>query len=347
MIRVLVVDDSPVVSMLLRALIEHEKDMMVVGQAKNGREALAMVERYRPDLITMDIHMPEMDGFEATRAIMATCPTPIIIVSATVSAEDFQTMKAGALTLIEKPRGTDQTDFRPVRQELIHSIRELVKVKPQTIREEVTAPGAPLPLPKHRTIELVAIGASTGGPTALLKLLKDFPADFPAPIIVSQHISHGFIEGLAGWLDGQLDLTVAIACQGECLQPGRVYFAPDDYHFELCRLENNLKAQLTQSPPVNRFRPSASVSLLSVARVCQNRAIGVILTGMGKDGADGLLAMHQAGSLTLAQDEASSTVFGMPAEAIALGATDQVANLEQMSCFIRRLSGCSEPGTQD
>ena len=340
MIRVLVVDDSPVISMLIRAIIEQEADMMVVGQAKNGKEALTMVERHKPDLITMDIRMPEMDGFEATKAIMASNPTPIIIVSATVTPEDFQTMKAGALTLIEKPQGYGQADFKPVRRDLVNSIRELSKVDVKAITRAPTAPtrSSFSSLPEPRSVELVAIGVSTGGPTALLNLLKDFPENFPAPIIISQHISQGFIDGLAGWLDNQLTISVKIATHGEQLKPGAAYFAPDDHHFEIRKLGAIIQAKLTQSPPINRFRPSASVSLQSVATVCKDKAIGIILTGMGNDGADGLLAMHKAGSFTLAQDEASSTVFGMPAEAIALGATDKVANLQEMSDYIRRLA---------
>ncbi len=346
MIRVLVVDDSPVVSMLLRALIENEPDMVVVGQAKNGREAITMVERYKPDLVTMDIRMPEMDGFEATKVIMASNPTPIIIVSSTVNAEDFQAMKAGALTLIEKPQGYGQESFKLVRRDLINSIRELSKVDVQLVEHENNEPASGSSTITEKTrvsferrdIDIVAIGVSTGGPTALLELLKKFPKDFPAPIIISQHISQGFVDGLVGWLNDQIPLEVKLCQQGELLKAGVAYFSPDDHHFEVRKFGNDIQAKLTQSEPVNRFRPSASVSLNSVAQVCKEKAIGIILTGMGRDGADGLLAMRHAGALTFAQDEASCTVFGMPAEAIAIGAAEQVANLEEMSEYIRKVA---------
>lgn len=301
-----------------------------------------------PDPITMDIRMPVMDGFEATRLIMATDPTPIVVISSSVDDEElritFRALEEGALAVIEKPVGFTHPDFDAIRGELIDTVRAMAEVK--VVRRR----GAPRPLPpgvdifetaitqRTKQHEIVAIGCSTGGPQALQTLLSTLPIGFPIPIVIVQHMSKGFIGGLVAWLGGLSLLAVKLAADGETLRPATVYVAPDDRHVLVERGRDGLVVRLDDGPPVNGFRPSATPLLNSVAKTSNGHGIGVLLTGMGGDGADGLLAMRRAGAHTLVQDEASAVVYGMPGTAIALDAVDQVVPLDKMSAYLLSLA---------
>ncbi len=348
MIRILTVEDSDVVALLLKAILEQEPDMRVVGRARNGAEALGQVKALQPDLVTMDIRMPVLDGFEATRQIMAERPTPIVVVSSSVDDDElritFRAIEEGALAVMEKPRGLSHPDFESIRQELVDTIRAMAEVKlvrrtrpPQLSRlstDKKTSAPAPLHAP-----ELVAIGISTGGPQVLQSLFKALPTDFPLPILVAQHISKGFLQGLVKWLDDESELRIKVAENGEALQGGHVYFAPDDHHLMVHRTSRGLVVRLDHGDTVNGFRPSASCLFESVAQVCGRKAVGVLLTGMGSDGATGLSSMHQLGATTLVQDEQSAVVYGMPGAALALNAVSQVLPLDRLPVRLVELAG--------
>jgi two-component system, chemotaxis family, protein-glutamate methylesterase/glutaminase len=365
-IRVLIVDDSATARLLLTKLLTSDPDIQVVGTANDGAEAVARALELRPNLITMDIRMPRMDGLEATRRIMEQIPTPIIVVSASVDSSDlpitFSAMQAGALEVLEKPVGFGAQNFEALSQRLISTVKVMAEVmvvrrrpRPPTGTLPATAPPRyPPPAPaqtspldggrwaEHNYIgslsqppALLVIGASTGGPSALATLLKGLPADFPVPILIVQHITSGFLAGLVTWLQTTCALSLKVAQEGELVASGQVYFAPEDRHLVL-----SARGILgyDRAPAVSHVRPSATVLFKSAAAVYGAAVAGVLLTGMGDDGALGLKAIHDAGGITLAQDEASSVVYGMPRAAAELGAVDRVLPLERVAPAIIALA---------
>jgi two-component system chemotaxis response regulator CheB len=347
MIKVLVVEDSLTARELLIGMLESDPGIKVVGRAANGREALAWLERpgNKPDLITMDIHMPIMDGLETTRRIMETRPTPIVIVSAAwkpaQAALTFQAMEAGALSIIEKPVGPASPEYSSHARKLIQTVRlmsevRVVKRRPRAPKNGTlkgstlkgSSPGALSPrlstlartLPKTSRLQLVAIGASTGGPPVLLTILKGLPKDFPLPILIVQHITEGFLDGMLRWLEDSSGLTIHVASDGEEPRPGHVYLAPDGAHLGV---NSSGRLRLDHGEAENGSRPSVSHLFRSIAQsnLC---AIGVLLTGMGRDGALELKLLKDHGCLTIAQDKETSIIHGMPGEAIALGGASQI-----------------------
>jgi two-component system chemotaxis response regulator CheB len=348
MIRVLVVEDSPTVQRLLVAILESDPEIQVIGTAANGEEAVRRAITLKPDLITMDIKMPVMDGLEATRQIMATCPTPIVIVTGSSESSTlpitFNAMRAGALDVIQKPVGLRHENFKSIHKRLVTAVKLLAGVK--VFRRDATPPGnspgsaggnfrvRSRASSKQRGFTIVAIGASTGGPAALQSLLKALPSHFPLPVVVAQHMSPGFTKGLVRWLQMTSELRLKMAQDAERLLPGTVYFAPDQHHL---LLRDRLTLGLSQAAPVKHVRPSVNVLFESVARTHGATAVGVLLTGMGDDGAAGLKAIHDRGGLTLVQDEATSVVYGMPRAAVELGAADQILPLDEMAPALLRL----------
>ena len=345
MLRILIVEDSSVVAMLLKAIFEQEQDMQVVAHAKNGREGVQMAKELKPDVITMDIRMLGMDGFEATRMIMADNPTPIVVVSSSVDDEElritFRAIEEGALAVMEKPCGHTLPDFEKIRRDLVDTVRVMAGVKLFSRKRLVQTKDVAVPerviAQRANNYELLAIGCSTGGPQVLHQIFSLLPVNFPVPIVVTQHISKGFVGGLVAWLAGNTLLKVKLAVQGEVLKAGTVYFAPDDQHLLVTRAGAELKVSLNQDAPCNGFRPSVSAMFKSIAQSCNGHAVGALLTGMGVDGADGLLALRQAGSHTVVQDEASAVVYGMPGAAIALDAVDQRVEADKLSAYFSRL----------
>jgi len=334
MIRVLVVEDSPTARELLSHIIASDPAMKVVGTANDGEEAVQAVQRIKPDVITMDLHMPKMNGLDAARRIMETTPTPIVAVSGTwepaEAAMTFRALEAGALAVVRKPSGTGHPDHGESSAELIRTVKAMSEVR--VVRRwaryanpvnVVPAPAGPEVELKPSTAEirLVAIGASTGGPLALQTILAALPTDFAAPIAVVQHIAPGFVWGFAEWLGRSLKLSVVIATHGERMVPGRVYLAPDGVQMQVSAPG---RIVLTTDEPENGLRPSVSCLFRSVANTFGQHAMGILLTGMGKDGAEELMLMKQKGSITIAQDEESSVVYGMPGEAIRLGGATYV-----------------------
>ncbi len=330
MIRVLVAEDSGTARALLVEILGSDPGIEVVGQAVDGVEAVAMAQALRPDLVTMDIRMPRMDGLEATHEIMITAPTPIVIVSSSARRAEVEGSLAmlgqGALEVLRKPPGPGSPGFAREAGRLVATVKAMARVK--VVRRWRGSPQAEPPRPPALAgarARLVAIAASTGGPAALRQLLAGLPADFPAPILIVQHITAGFTVGLAAWLDGVSPMRVKVAVDGEPLARRTAYLAPDDGHLGVTEARS---IALCDAPPVGQFRPSATHLFESVARAYGPSAVGVILTGMGDDGVQGLRALRRAGGRVIAQDEPSSVVFGMPAAAIEAGVVDAILSLD-------------------
>lgn len=342
-IRVLVAEDSPTARALLVGMISASSGLEVVGQATNGLEAVALAMSLRPDVITMDIQMPVLDGFEATKRIMAEAPTPIVIVSSLdVKSVQFamEALQAGALAVLPKPVGPTSPDFGQASRYLAVTLRSMSQVK--LVRRWRTAapyrststPPLPADAAPRFAPRVVAIAASTGGPNALQAIFTALPDEFPAPILVVQHIALGFAPGFAKWLGETSKVRVKIAVAGEPLRPGTAYLAPDDQHLGVSERSTVV---LSNAPPVGSFRPSGSFLFESVARVFGQASLGVILTGMGSDGVEGLRAVKAAGGQVIAQDELTSQIYGMPAAAVAAGVVDVVLPLHAIAAHLGRM----------
>ena len=362
LIKVLVVEDSRVIAEFLTHLLDSDPQIRVVGTAFDGEEALTAAQRTKPDVITMDIHMPKVNGFDATRSIMENCPTPVVIVSGTSSidevATNFRAIEAGALALVARPSGIGHPGHEVTARQLLETVKLMSEVKvvrrwrrdsrlpaPAQIRDLGPIPPASAP-PK-----VVAIGTSTGGPLALQTIFSGLPKTFPLPVLVVQHMAPGFAQGFVEWLSHSSGFPIRLAVQGETLCPGRAYLAPDDFHMGLqggprikltaasvgqassqTVAEASLpRIRLVQDERENGMRPSASFLFRSVAAAFGPNAIGVLLTGMGTDGVDELKRLKDAGALTIAQDEQSSVVHGMPGQAIKIGAARLVLPPESIA----------------
>ncbi len=342
-IKVLVAEDSAVIRMLLVHLLESDPGLHVMGAVADGQAALDFVTANKPDVVLMDIHMPRLDGFEATRRIMETSPVPIVICSATSNTQDmlitFQAMEAGAIACIEKPRSPAHPHYEAVAAHLLETIKLMSEVK--VVRRTARAWPAPPPVSRPAglqkspaEIKLVGIGASTGGPPVLQSIFAGLPKDFPVPVLVVQHITQGFLGGMAEWLGQTTGRCVHIASDGTCPLPGHVYLAPDDFHMGIGAGGGIV---LTRDERENHLRPSVSFLFRTLAERCGPNALGVLLTGMGRDGAEELKAMKDKGAITIAQDEESSVVHGMPGAAIALGGATHVLPADKIASALATL----------
>jgi two-component system chemotaxis response regulator CheB len=338
MIKVLIVDDSKVVQEFLTHLLSSDPGIQVVGVASTGYEAVEFVRNKKPDVITMDIQMPGMDGYEATRIIMETAPTPIVIVSGSANKNDvtstYRTMEAGAVAVVLRPPGYEHPEFPFSRKELIDTVKlmsevKVVKIFPRSGKEKIKPFRLVQTLEKDMNrIKVVAIGASTGGPIALQLILSGLPADLPVPVLIVQHIAAGFVKGFQKWLSATSGIKVKIAEDKEPLSAGIAYIAPDNFHMGV---NIGRKIILSDQPPENGSKPSVSYLFRSVTKTYGPTAFGVLLTGMGKDGAFELKEMKEKGAVTVVQNEESSVVFGMPGEALKLGAADYALTPEQIA----------------
>jgi two-component system chemotaxis response regulator CheB len=339
-IRVLVAEDSTTARELLVEVLRSDPAFVIAGEARNGLEAVAMTRQLRPDVVTMDIRMPRVDGFEATRRIMVETPTPIVIVSSVYDDRDVETsmhaLRIGALAVLPRPAGPGTQGFDDQCRRLLQTVKAMARVK--VVRRWPDRPPLPPPAPAAHTgyprFGVVAMAASTGGPAALARILSELPADFAAPVLLVQHIAPGFVDGLAAWLNTAASLPVRVAADGDALEAGTVYLAPDDHH--LC-VPDSSRIGIARSAPVNGFRPSATVLFESVARAFGPSALAVILTGMGEDGVAGLRVIRQCGGRIVAQDEETSVVFGMPGAAVAAGLADVTLPLGAIAPRLQQL----------
>jgi two-component system chemotaxis response regulator CheB len=349
-VSVLLVDDSLIALTILSRMLSSSPDIQVVGKARSGREALELIPQLQPAVICTDLHMPDMDGLELTKQIMGRFPRPILVVSAAVQPEDshnvFSLLEAGAIDILPKPRGGLAADDQRVTQELIRKIKIISGVVALTRRQKM-GPGRAQPQagpsspPTPARPHIVAIGASTGGPQALRTILAHLPADFPAPVLCVQHISEGFLVGLVDWLASHCVLSLKITESGEQPLPGTIYFPQEGTHLEIDKAGRLVCAH---KAPVDGHRPSVTATFKSVAEYYGDGAIGVLLTGMGSDGAQGMQDIFEAGGITIAQNEETSVVFGMPKQAIARGAVKYVLPVQKIASMLPELLVASRRG---
>jgi two-component system chemotaxis response regulator CheB len=353
--RVLVVDDSAFMRKVLEGIFNADPQLQVVGHAKDGREAVALAESLKPDVITMDLNMPHMDGLQATAQIMTSNPRPVVIVSSESKEGADSTLKAlelGAIEFVTKPSSGIDLDMQSVREDLVRKVRMAAKVRvvrtASTLAKQVQSAGsqalsptiinrpAPLPpltplatqVPSDFRFPVVVLAASTGGPATVMRLAPGFTRDFPAAVFLVQHMPAAFTTQYALQLAEFTGIRVKEAEAGESVQPATLYICPGGQHL---RVTPTGKIQLDSvTGRIDGYLPNIDVTMESVAAFAGALSIGVVLTGMGSDGARGAKAVKNAGGLVLAQDEASSVIFGMPAEAIKTGAVDQVLNIDDI-----------------
>jgi len=344
-LRVVIIDDSPTMRSFLASILT-EAGMSVLATGVDGEDAVRLVKELKPDVLTMDLRMPNMDGLEATRRIMREQPTPIVIVTGSMKYQDvdltFQAMRAGALAVVNKPGISDPQTCEKVIQTVqamagVHVIHHWGKTQhvPSKAKANLEDGISRLvDISRYPEIRVIGIASSTGGPSALAAVLGDLPADYPLPILAVQHVSPGFTSGLAEWLGSVTKMQVDIATHGDRLKPGTITFAPDDYHLQI---NQRGEIELSHAPAYKGLRPSANPLFESLAQHYGKKALGVILTGMGDDGANGMELLHQAGGLTVAQNQESCVVYGMPHEAVLRNAIDAQMNLEEIALFLKRI----------
>lgn len=385
-IRVLIADDSAVVREIMKDMIADEPDMEIAGEAINGRQAVELAESERPDIITMDVLMPVMNGLEAVEEIMAYTSTPILVFSSALDDKEmdvaFQSIARGALDVMEKPKVPSGDHYERIRRDFVEKLRLLSRIhviphlrgkkkRPRpgrAARGEASVEGAPpgppdlrksgetallagktrraapetepaekeieipetelVELPPRETVrrKLVAVGSSTGGPKALVQIFRRFPASFPLPVLTVQHIAPSFAPGLVSWLNRESSLHILLAEDQTRPEPGAVYISPTGKHMVV---DKGL-IRLSDAPPVNSCRPSVDVLFFSVAENFGEYAVAVLLTGMGRDGAEGMKAIRNRKGRTMIQDQATSVIFGMPKAALDLGAADEVVPLPKI-----------------
>jgi len=341
-IRVLVVDDSSLIREIIIKILEKDPEFFVVGQAENGSEAVRLTQNLRPDLIIMDLYMPVMDGFQAIEKIMAYHPTPILVATTALAREgkiiSFRALELGALEVIDKPTLSSGPDLSPKENEFLLLAKMLSRVQVVShVRGKLKRIPSEPPAAENRDADqfkIVAVAASTGGPKALLHILRGLPENLPAAIVVVQHISEGFSSGLASWLNHEAQLIVKEGVKGEELKPGTMYIAPTGFHM---LVNSSRRIVFNSDRPIMSHRPSGTTLLKSVAEYFGPKALGVILSGMGSDGAEGILEIKKRGGKTIAQAENDCVVFGMPKAAIELGAVDKVLPLDLIAAEIQKM----------
>ncbi len=347
-IRVLIVDDSSTYRGLLSHVVNADPAFEVIGVAQDGSEAIRKASELRPQVISMDVAMPDIDSIEATKRIMRECPTRIVAVSALINDGDaelsMRVMAAGALAAVKKPDHLGTTEFEDARRHLLTTLKAVVEVQlddmPVAADAATPVAGSSRPvrvaaLRGHNPYQVVAIAASLGGPKMLRRLLSALPREFPFPIVAVQHMTADFTEGFASWLNDVSLLPVKSASEGDALEAGVVYMAPAQAHI---RLRERGRMSVCDSPPVGGFRPSADVLFRSAAEVYGPAVLAVVLTGMGSDGLDGARAIHAGNGTIIAQDEETSVVFGMPRVVIEAGLSDAVLSIDDIAATLAELS---------
>jgi two-component system chemotaxis response regulator CheB len=337
LIRVLLVDDSPVALEIISQILSSDPHIQIVGKARNGAEALTLITQVYPTIVCTDYFMPIMSGLELTKKIIEQCPMPILVISGKLDFSEkknvFSLLEAGALDCIKKPESTDPNTLE--NKQFISKVRILSEIIVLKKRKSATkTPSATTVEIRPRTTGLItteykviAIGASTGGPVAIQTILKKLPKPFPLPILITQHISFGFLQGFADWINETCQFEVAIVEKTVRTRPGVLYLPQENTHLEIVADD---EISSSNTPPLKGHRPSIDYMLSSVAKQFGDKSIGIVLTGMGSDGAAGLLEMRQKGALTIAQSESSCVIFGMPAQAIAYGGATKVLDISEI-----------------
>ena len=340
MIRVLIVEDSITQREILKRLVNGDGAFIVIAEARNGREAIAKVLEHSPDVVLMDIHMPDMDGIEATRQIMQQCPVPIVVASATLRKQDvnlaMQALEAGAVSVISKPEGAVLLHLEKIapslRNELLAaSTAKIIRRVSFGRRESATQRQSAIA--RGNPIDIIGVCASTGGPPVLMQLFSALPKPLPVPVLLVQHISAGFEEGFARWLSDTTGQSVRLATSGQKLEPG-IWMAPNGTHLTV---SSPARIALVPKNPKDIHSPSGNPQFESLAKHFGPRAVGVLLTGMGDDGARGLLALKLAGGMTIIQDEASCMIWGMPKSGKQLNAATHEMNPEEIAAALTQL----------
>lgn len=343
-IRVLLVDDSAVTLAVIRRILAGAPEIHVAGTAANGKEALDMIPALQPDVICTDLHMPLMGGLEFTRQVMERFPRPILVLSVSVQKEQtdniFRLLEAGAIDVMAKPREPAMPGNELDARELVTKIKVLAGVvvirrrRKESSLKATAAASDDLPVIEAAAPDMIGIGASTGGPQAFKEILSHLPGSLPVPLLCVQHISEGFLQGMVDWLAEECPLKIVTAETGIVPRPGTVYFPREGTHLVL---DGQGRLECSYAPHIDGHRPSISITFKSLARQFGWRAAGVLLTGMGRDGVDGMAAIARAGGTTIAQDEDSSIIFGMPKEAITADAARYVLPLPKIAPALLRL----------
>ncbi len=340
-ITVLLVDDSPIALNIIEKMLLTSDEIKVIGTARSGEEALKLIPVLNPMVVCTDIHMRKMNGYEFTCEIMARFPRPILVMSVSVQKEMddrkmFRILNAGAIDVFPKPAGGDKSEFLKTSNELVSKIKIISGVvafhRPMhSVNGNSCASGTTAILSEKKHSRIVAIGASTGGPQTLHYILKNLPKGYDLPIVCIQHISDDFLDSFVDWLNHNCKTSVRLACDGESPEPATIYLPNKASHIVI---DNQGRFKSISESPHNNYLPSIDITLKSIADYYGNTAIGIILTGMGKDGVEGLQAIAQAGGITIAQDETSSVIYGMPKEAFEMGAARYSLSTEEIARFM-------------
>jgi two-component system chemotaxis response regulator CheB len=348
-IRVLIVDDSTVSRQVLIRILSSDPDLTVIGEAADGATAIRMAATTKPDIIVMDILMPVMNGFDATRTIMENFPVPIIIVSAIEDPKEvgviFHAMQAGALACMKKPSGPGSPAFDLDARDLIQTMKSMAEIK--VVRRRSLAPASIVPVLKRTPVtkigksqrKIVAIGVSTGGPAVLHEILSHVPKDFPLPIVIVQHIAGGFYEGFSDWLGSVSGYPVRLGTDKCPLLPGIAYIAPEGHQ---TGIDSLMRIRFLGTEPENGLRPSVAALFRSLAENWGKETVAILLTGMGSDGARELRLLKDKGALTIVQDKESAVVYGMPGEAVRLNAAAYVLSPEGIADLLRQIGAISK-----
>lgn len=349
-IRVLIVDDSAFMRKMLTNILESDPRVQVVGTARNGQEGIKKLKQLHPDVVTMDVNMPIMDGISALKEIMETNPLPVIMLaseSGTCTKNTIQAFEYGAVDFIMKPSGEISLDIETKKEEIITKViaAKEATLTPGTLSEKRASPSIEHGRTRQKTSRkpkkqtLIAIGTSTGGPRALQRVLIDLPADFDIPILVVQHMPPTFTKSLADRLNALTNLHVKEATDGEKVEKGKVYIAPGDYHMKVKMNGNNYILKLTKDKPLNNHRPSVDALFYSIAELSEANKIAIVLTGMGSDGSEGLRKIKQEDedALIIAEAEETSVIYGMPRAARDTGLADKILPLYEIGPFLKSL----------
>lgn len=351
-INVLIVDDSAFMRKLISNFLQEDSRINVVGTARNGIDALSKIEKFNPDVVTLDVEMPEMNGIEALQRIMNEYPRPVVMLSSTTNEGADNTLLAmqyGAVDFIQKPSGSISIDLHLIKNEIVTKVLHAGKVNIDLLKKPLNSQETPISRviecskielePTKNIKKIICIGTSTGGPRALQQVLPEFPSNYPAPIVIVQHMPAGFTKSLAIRLNGLCKITVKEAENGEFLKPGTAYIAPGGYHMRIKKLGTALAISTDESEIRNGHRPSVDVLFESISEINGIQKISVIMTGMGTDGSNGLKKLKNTGPVvSIAESKETSIVFGMPKAAIETDLVDRVENLEDIAGTVLSLT---------